>query len=784
MSSRKAPFALSAAEQRQVNAVDRLAALGEDGVRELVAMLTDRSWTVRRAVVASLAAAGDAAVAPLCAVLRDERDDETRIAAAMDALSASLGEPRPELLALTCHGNPAVVADAATVLGRRRDPEAVHTLIGLLDHRDDNVAVAAIEALGRIGGRRAVDALLAIVTSGRFFRVFPAMDVLGRSGDPRAVGPLAALLNDPLYTMDAARALAHTADRSAVGPLAALLGRPADAQVRVGAVAIADLRERYRERYGRSDAIDDLVRRSAPVPVACMRLATATSQAAPREQVAIATVLGVLGGEGAGAPLMRMLDAPEPVATAAAAALDLLGAAGDLPVRQALREGDSQRRRSLLALVDRPSAMEEVLLCLSDPDPVVRTLACDALARIGNPSAVRRLFRALADDPSPAVAQAAVSAIQTLGGTETINLARGAAASESPRVRRAALGIMAYFGKPEVFDLFLAALDDPEPQVREAAIVGLPYVDGARAVDALLALANAPAARTRAVAMRAFALCSFDPRAVAALLRGLSDRDAWVRYYACQAVGRLRQESAGDAVAALLGDSAGQVRIAAIEALSHLRSPLARSALEDAARSDDPDLKRAALVGIGMARHPGALSILIDAARSPDAATRLIAVSALATFESADAVATLAAAAGDDDAGVRTAALSVLAASSSPAALEFLVRRLRRDPDDSAAARALATAAPGRVDELARSLETADDDVAMILASALARMRGGAAAQVLLDAMTWPNAAARRAVASGLIALATSEARAAVQRAAREDPDPEVRNVCALLLRE
>jgi HEAT repeat protein len=744
-------------------------------------MLTDRSWTVRRAVIASLAAIGDPAVDALCTVLREGRDDETRIAAAMDALADSIGQPRHALVELTADESPALVADAAAVLGRRRDSGAVDALIRLLGHRDDNVAVAAIEALGRIGGRRAVDALLAIVTSGRFFRVFPAMDVLGRSGDPRAVGPLAHLLAEPLYSADAARALAHTADRSAVAPLASLLDRPADAQVRIGAEAIADLRERYRERYGKSDAIDDLVRRAASVPAACVRLTAAASGATSREQVAIASVLGVLGGETAASTLMHMLEAPEPVASAAAAALELVGAAADLPVRRALREGDSVLRRSMLALIDRPSALEEVLLCLSDSDPAVRSLACDALARLGNPSSVRQLFRALSD-PSPAVAQAAIAAIQTLGGADTDALARAAARSESPRVRRAALGILAYFGRPDAFDLFAAALDDPEESVREAAVVGLPYIDGARAVDALIALAHAPAARTRAVAMRAFPLCSFDPRATAALMKGLSDRDAWVRYYACQAIGRMRHEAAGDKVAALLDDPAGQVRIAAIESLSHLRSPMARAVLEEAARSHDPDLRRAALVGVGIARHPGALPILIEAARSRDSATRLIAVSSLASFDSDDALATLAAAVDDSHGGVRTAALSVLAASSSPAAVEILVGRLRRDPDEAAAARALATPAPGRIDELVRSLERADDDLAMMLTSALARMRGSPAATALVAAMSSHNPAARRAAASCLISLGTVDARAAVERASREDPDPEVRGVCALLL--
>ena len=781
MSSRKTPFALSEPEQQRVSAVDRLAALGEEAVGELTEMLTDRSWTVRRAVVGSLAAAGDAAVGPLCDLLRSRRDDEARIAAAMDALVASIGQPRGELLALLADRNPAVVADAASVLGRRRDPEAVTALVGLLGHADDNVAVAAIEALGRIGGRGAVDALVPILASGRFFRVFPAMDVLGRSGDPRAVGPLSKLLQDPQYAADAARALSHTADRTAAASLASLLDQPRDTHVRIGACAFADLRERYRERFGRTEPIDEALRRAAPIAAAASRLAAVVNGAAASEQIAIATALGVLGGDAAADALTRLLAGPERVAAAAAAALDLLGTAADIPVRQALRDGDSARRRNLLALVDRPSALEEVVLCLADPDPAVRTLACDALARIGNPTAVRSLFHLLTD-PSPSVAQSAVAAIQALGSPDTEALARAAVASDSPRVRRAALGILAYFGTPSALDLFVGALEDPEPTVREAAIVGLPYIDAPRALDAVLAATRAPLARARAAAMRALALCASDQRTAAALTRGLSDEDPWVRYYSCQALGRIRHEAAAESIAALLTDPAGQVRVAAIEALSHLRTPLARAALEGAARSGDPDLERAALVGIGIARYPGAADILAEAARSEDGATRLIAISALAGIDSPEAVGTLAAAADDPDAGVRTAALSVLAACTGPAVVDVLIDRLRVDPDDGAAARALATPAPGRVDELARVLDAAGDDIAMTLASALARMRVPEGSAALLRALTAPNTAARKAAASAVIALGTEEARAAVERASRDDPDPEVRTICALLL--
>ena len=179
---------LTSEEATRVDRIDHLVASGLDATDELVVMLTDRSWAVRRAVVSALAALGAAAVPALCRARVGARDDEARIAAAVDALVASIGAGVDDAVAgLAGDANPAVVADVAQILGRRRTSNAVPLLVELTRHANDNVAVGAIEALGRVGGRAAVESLVETVRGGNFFRSFPAIDVLGRSGDPRAV---------------------------------------------------------------------------------------------------------------------------------------------------------------------------------------------------------------------------------------------------------------------------------------------------------------------------------------------------------------------------------------------------------------------------------------------------------------------------------------------------------------------------------------------------------------------------------------------------------------------
>src|SRR5262245_55812975 len=121
------------AERTRIEQVDRLVAVGGRGVRDLIGMLGDPSWTVRRAVVAGLAALGDDAASPLCTWLRDTRTSEAAIAAAVDALAASLGTSvTSEVFRLAKHEHPQVVADAAQILGRRRVPTAVPILAELV----------------------------------------------------------------------------------------------------------------------------------------------------------------------------------------------------------------------------------------------------------------------------------------------------------------------------------------------------------------------------------------------------------------------------------------------------------------------------------------------------------------------------------------------------------------------------------------------------------------------------------------------------------------------------
>ena len=80
------------------------------------------------------------------------------------------------------------------------------------------------------------------------------------------------------------------------------------------------------------------------------------------------------------------------------------------------------------------------------------------------------------------------------------------------------------------------------------------------------------------------------------------------------------------------------------------------------------------------------------------------------------------------------------------------------------------------------ALASADDDLALLLTSALARMRTAESSAALGHAMSLPSVSARKAAAGALASLRTLEAVAFLKFAAASDEDAQVRQICAVLL--
>ena len=766
-------------ESSRLARIAELRQLGAAGFAELISELLEPSWAVRRAVVAALAEAGPELMPALCRALADSRDNEARIAGVVDALSTTHHDVDDLVLELLARDDVALLCDAAQILGRRESARAVPKLEQLTLHADDNVALSAIEALGRIGRRDAMDSLLTLAKSRNFFRTFPTLDILGRSGDSRALATLVELSADPLYATEAVRALGRLGDPHAVPALLEHLSRANAALVCAVAVALVAIHQTVEQRFGSGLAVERLLRASPHIVDIRRQLGLGLRRADVAEQLALGQILAWVGEESSVPALLGLLRGPAAAAQVAAASLKKLGPVAELQLIEALRRASSEERRLLVPLLaGKLRAKDELIACLADEDPMVRSSSCEALARTSDSSAAPAIFPLLGD-PDSRVAQAALAAIQSLGSDETRRLALDTARSTDPQLRRAGLRIIGYFGYPEGLEVLTEASSADAERIREAAISGLSFVDDPRALSVLLGAAEHPSARTRTSALRALGRTPGDPKTRERLRSALGDPDAWVRYYACQALGKLRDEPATPAIAQLLADDFGQVRVAAVEALAHLPGQPAFDALSAVLASDDADLRRAALIALGLSKRAEALPKLLSALSDREAPTRLVALSALSELGLAQALPAIAQATRDPDEGVRTSAYSILTARSEPAATDELIALLSAQPTEQALVQALsAKALPGRCQAIGRALASADEPLSSALVATLLRLQSDEALALIRAALASPNDSARRAAASALIAIQDPESVVALERLALSDPDAELRRIC------
>jgi HEAT repeat protein len=772
----------SGGERDRLARVAELRQAGVTGTAELVAALAEPAWATRRAVVSALAEAESAAMPALCEALRSSRSNEATIAGLVDALSATHNDIDDLILNLANDDNVAVVCDAAQILGRRESLRAVPKLQQLTGHADDNVALAAVEGLGRIGGGDALESLLILAESRNFFRTFPAIDSLGRARDSRALPTLLKLSADSLYATEAVRALGRLGEPAAVPALLDQLSRASGSLVGAIALSLVAIHESAELRFGTGAAIERLLFASPKVADIRQRLTLGLKRADASEQLALSQALSWIGEESTVPTLLDLLRGAPAVAQVASASLKKLGVTAEPLLINALRAGSSEQRRQLVPILSgRLAARDALVLCLEDEDPTVRALSCDALSRTSDASAAPAIFELLAD-PDARVAQAALAAIQSLGSDETRRLALESARSSDLRVRHAGLRIVGYFGYPEGLEVLAEGAQANDERVREAAIAGLPFIDDARAINLLLATARHESARTRTSAVRALGHSSGEPNVREQLRAALSDGDAWVRYYACQALGRLQDDAATDVIAGLLADASGQVRVAAVEALAHLRGARAFEVLSAVIGSPDADLNRAALVALGISKRKEALPKLLSALSFSDAATRLVALSALSELGLSEALPAIARATHDSDEGVRVSAIGFLAARSDLAATNHLLALLSEEPSSETLIRALARPGLGRCDAISAALATADDALAGALIASLARTQSEEALSAIRAALSSPNDAARRTAASALLAMQDALSSAALERAALGDSDAEVRRICAAVL--
>ena len=758
-----------------------------DAERELAAGLRVDDWKVRRAVVEGLARdTHPEMLAALLAALRAEHRDFNVLSSALQLLAACDVDVTEPLAALLQDPDADLRIQAALALGDRQTPHAVSALLDALGDPDANVRFHAIEALGRMRAADAVDALADIAEGDDFFFVFPAIDALARIQDTRVAPRLVPLLARPDLIEPVADALGAIGGHEAAGPMIAVLNAsgPAVPLVR----ALAQLHERYEQRYGGGSLVVEEVR-ARIAPAGAQRILDALPAAGGQDLAALVAVLGWLRGPAVERALARLLAEPAVRAAVIEAIVRQDQGIVEILIEQLRSDDPDVRLAAIVALGrlgDRRAAIPLTGRLGSDRAEVVAAAA--ALARIGDGSAFEPLLALLAHDDAT-VRQAAIGALNSLGHADMPSRILQLLSASDPKVRESAARIAGYFGYRSSVDALLELSSDPVEGVRRAAVEQLPFLEDARATSRVRAALEDPAPRVRAAAAQAIAHL---PRAEAGapLLEAVRDSDAWVRYYAVRSLAELREAGAIDTLAGMAeSDPAMHVRISAVEGLGGIGGPVAARLLLPLAADDTPEIAATALRALGRAGDAQGYETIKASLRSADAARRLAAIAGLRTCGTRDGIEALAWTAGaDEDDRVAAAAVEALGAlaarpgadgDQAVAALVTLMAEARRR---DGAVTALTALPEARIPRAADALRHAHPAVRHAGIDVLARMRHPDASAAIRSALDDADPGVREAAVTALDRLGVRGLAPTFVRLSRDDASRGVRRAAAAAL--
>ena len=232
------------------------------------------------------------------------------------------------------HYDPAIRAAAADVIGRLKVTAAGDALIKAINDSQAPVRYSAMHALGNIHETRAVAALTEqLKYYGKGEGAWSALEALARIADPSSVPLFKERLadKDPNMRRAAAEGLGRAGDKSALGDLTNAATTDSSDVVRVAmAFALQKLGQNYAQRM--VDAmtswrvipqVQDYLLELGPSVVPA--ILPFLQEPEPSIRLAIADVLGFIGGDAAVAPLQAATQDRDPdVAAAAKRALERL----------------------------------------------------------------------------------------------------------------------------------------------------------------------------------------------------------------------------------------------------------------------------------------------------------------------------------------------------------------------------------------------------------------------------------------------------------------------------
>lgn len=458
--------------------------------------------------------------------------------------------------------DPSIRRRAALAIGRIGSVDGVPVAVGLLKDSEEAVRATAALALGLIGAeaKSAVAPVSVLLGDPSLLVRRQAADALGLIGDPAAVpavfqaaegcpARLAGVAPDAeteqtpeielcrtalfalvrLQSYDAVAALTVNAQGQPTSrwwPVAFALQRINDRRAIPVLVALSTTPGIDTASF----ALKGLGALKAPDVIPIAGKIAADASADIKLRVAAVRALGQVGGVSGVAPLIELLKSDSLSQNLAIEVLSATGATGQA------------------------TAFDPLLEWITDSAPAVRAAALAAAAKVA-PEPFLTIYAGLGRDPNWAVRAALAGVLATLPADRVTPAIRDLVADEDARVHAPALHALAAVKAPDLAVRAFAALDAADFVERAAAatIIGDTKPDGglARLIAAYTRGESDVAFVGRAAALDAIAKYSGD-EAIAAVRRGLSDRDWPVRVKAAQLLHQMGDASAAPHVPAAL----------------------------------------------------------------------------------------------------------------------------------------------------------------------------------------------------------------------------------------
>jgi HEAT repeat protein len=291
------------------------------------------------------------------------------------------------------------------------------------------------------------------------------------------------------------------------------------------------------------------------------------------------------------------------------------GDAALAPLLAALQDQRSPHRRRVveaLARMDDKRVVKPLVAALKDQDAYLRVAVLEALAHVCDKETSEPILSVL-KDKDPVVRATAAATLSKLGEVRAVDALLPLLKDSNWSVRKGVAEALGRFGKPQAVEPLVKLLTDPDHEVREAVVGALGQIANRRAIEFLVGTLADPQSSVRHAVTGA--LQKIDPhwlgsaeaqRAIPRLTEALSSKDHWVRHCALDTLKKLtepggRESTAGfltemidprktttlQALLNTLGDWDRDLRFAAAEALGRMADPKAQEALTAAQKDSD-----------------------------------------------------------------------------------------------------------------------------------------------------------------------------------------------------